>query len=213
MKYIKYHLVDPNTQIAVAPGEIAPNGKTHPTISGISVEFFISTTETFIATVPDNTVINPASGIVEITEEQKTALILEEFNTLKSGIIENIYLHAQRIREQFVGKWYHHTEMSFAAAIKINQAHAAMGAADDAEADDVAPNIRSEAVVRGITTKQLAEKIIEKFDEMAALESQLAGVRGAKVDVVSGISFDSQDISGSFGALTEQMRDIAQGWL
>ena len=213
MKYLKYNLVDPISGIVIEPSDFAPNGRTHPALAGLDVNFYFpSVNETFYATCDDAETIDPATGIVELTALQYDTELEAGFNARSAVVITAIYAYAQVIRESIVTN-YHSSEISFAVSVKVTEAVAATAAADDAAADIAAPYLATEGTARGITTKALALLVTAQYDTFKAAEANAAGVRGAKTDAVDAIVFDALDPDAAFTALNALNDDIQNGWV
>lgn len=213
MRYIIYNLIDPVTGIALDPIMPAPNGRTHPNFKGLNVTFAVfHNDDKFVATIDDDATITIDPRIAELTVDQYNAAIEAEFNAVREDIRLDIYEQARQIREVIVSTWYHSSEISFAVSIKVIEAQAAMAAADDASANTAAPYLYMEAQVRGITTKALAQTVIDKFDGLRTDEAKCAGTRGLKTDQLDAVTFDAANPTTGFNSLDTIRQNIINGW-
>lgn len=212
MKYLKYSLVDALTGDALDPEQDAPNGRKHPNIDNLDVKIPLNDGKIFLATCPDQSSIPQNSGVQELTVQEFTDLLEQEFIKLKGQIIKEIYDMAKELRQTEVDSWYHSSEITFAASTKIEEALAADAAQDDAAADAAAPYLAQEATRRGVTTKTLATKVIQKYNDFKNQEAIFAGTRGSKVDAVTSITFDSNNPMTSINQLLDQQNSIDEGW-
>lgn len=212
MKLIKYTLVDPISGHVLNPKASAPNGRTHPNLAGLDVKHFLASTEEFLAEISDSTVVDSATGIVVINQQQFNDAVTAEFAAAKDAAKKVVYEYAIQLRHAAVDFSYHSSELAFAASVKIIEANAAKDAANEDAAKLVAPNLTVEAETRGITVKDLADKVIAKFNALAAREATLAGVRGAKVDAIEAVTLDLNDVSGSYAALNTLRMSVGDGW-
>jgi hypothetical protein len=82
------------------------------------------------------------------------------FNKAREKRMLEIHDVVKELKHEVVDRWWHSSEISAAIATKTPEAIAAMAATDDAAADIAAPFIAIEAKTRGVTTKNLANRIL-----------------------------------------------------
>lgn len=211
MTIIHYHLLDPITNKCITEGSPAPNGRTHPPIPGLDVQVQLLD-GSFVAFLPDGTNVDLETGINVILQEDMETLITNDFNQRKLLTHQSIHQYAKQLRSQVVDDWYHASELSYAASIKIDQAKLAQAAVDESAAQTAAPYIAAEASFRGITTKQLADIIVSRFYQLQAMEAKFSGIRGAKCDAVTAIQLDFDDFLSAYRELGIIQRNIENGW-
>lgn len=221
MKYFKYAKVDSVTGISVCI-ESSENGPYHPVLPGLSVKF---EREFVFATADDSAIGDPANFIFELSQTEFFDEIKHELALRKQDYIRQCDMVETNIRNAFMST--HPSELA-AAAFKVPEAKDAIAAETDEVADTVAPHIKAEAIVRGITTKEMAQKVIDKFNAYMAAEAQVSGVSGKKRDAIKAINFDESDpfaCLDEFGVLVDttdvdpfgqplkrQKYDLNSGW-
>ena len=185
MKYFKYAKVDSVTGVSVRI-EDSVNGPYHPALPDLDIKF---ERDYVFAIAGDAAIADPSNFIFELTENEMFDEIKREVELRKQDYINQCDVVETNIRNAFMST--HSTELA-AAAFKVPEAKAALEATDE-QADVVAPHVKAEADVRGITTKDMAQKIIDKFNAYMAAEATVSGVSGKKRDAIKKITFDEAD--------------------
>lgn len=125
-------------------------------------------------------------------------LTLEEYaNELKDHIMVQLNKEKNTIYQQefeFRNSTFtpYHDTATIAGVYKYNQAKELV--ADETAA---APDVRAEAMARGVTPVVMANRIIQNHESFRAKEAKIAGIRGKIQDRINAFSFDIQDPDAS----------------
>jgi len=205
MKYLTWHLVDAVT------GEytndcMTVNGLTHPSISGLNA--ILSYNNVIYGTCDDSVTLVPTPAVI-LSQADMAVAAATVFASMQADKISQLNELAITKRDQLISANYHSSEIS-AGVVKQQQAVLALAAPDDASADLAAPQLKIEADVRGITTKELATRVQAQHVEFMNLEAQIAGYQGKLVDQIKAIVFAPADLFDNFSILNGI--DIVVGW-
>jgi len=198
MKIFKFRKVDDKTGVSVEI-EKPREGPANPKLPGLDVTF-VSRGWTY-ANVSDEAEAAPDNYIYEITQEEFDADVKDATDNLLAEKKEQAYSQELEFRKAQFGK-YHETA-TIAGIYKYEQAKAYI-ADNTVEAAEVA----AEATARGLTTLEMANKIVTNHESFRAKEAKLAGLRGKITDRLDGYVFDDADALGSWRELAERTEVI-----
>ncbi len=217
MKYIKHYYVDAGTLEPVTTNQsVSMNGKTHPPVPNLNVRFWLTDVEgvdVCYSTTNEDVDVSGILGVTELTREEWFNDLLVDFVAQKEKKKNQVFGVVQRIKAEVIDKWWHHSEITAAMTIKVNESQLAIAAEDEAAARNVAPFLTIEADARQITVKDLAARVIANYNGMIAGEALLSGHRGLLCDQIDQIAFDDTDIdtvNQSYGQLNNFK--IAEGF-
>lgn len=196
-KYFKFHQVDSETGISI---EIEPsvNGPTHPEIDGRKVIF--ESNDFYYATVSDSAEEDPDNYIFEISADEFKLEIEKEVTKIKNRHIENLYGSEKSLREQILGD-YHETA-SIAGVYKYEEAKELLDNGVSSQLIDM------EASLRGITSEEMAQKIVDNHIKFRENDAKISGLRGKLVDRVNSFVLDEDNIVESYLYLTRASETI-----
>lgn len=196
-KYFKFHQVDCETGISV---EIEPsvNGPTHPQIEGRKV-IFVSD-DVFYATVSDSAEENPDNYIFEISADEFKSELEKEISKIRNAYIENLYGNEKSLREQLLGN-YHNTA-TIAGVYKYEEAKNLLDNGVNSSIIDI------EASIRGITSEEMAQRIVDNHNKFREIDAKISGLRGKLLDRVNSFVLDETDIVESYLSLTRRLETI-----
>jgi hypothetical protein len=182
--YIKFHQVDALTGISI---KLQPTieGPTFPAIDGLeliapSIDF-----DLWYATVPDTYKPDKANLIFKITKAELAQELSNKIDILKQNQLTTLYQEEIDLRNSLFSK-YHETAL-LAGIYKYDQAKALVTDGTPS------PIIDIEADIRGITSVELANKIIANHEAFRDTSAKLAGLRGKIADRLNGFVFDMND--------------------
>ena len=198
MKIFKFLSVDAKTGISVEI-ERPKEGPAKPNLAGMGEVFYFG--GWMYAEVDDAAEANPENYIHEVSQDDFDAVLAAEFANVKAARIENAYKEEKDIRAALFGKY--HDTASAAGIYKYDLAKAYV-ADNTVDAGAVA----AEATARGLTTLEMANKIVTNHEAFRTTEAKLAGLRGKVVDRLSGLAFDATDALGSWRELVERKEVI-----
>lgn len=200
MKFFKFYKVDAATGISVV-NEKPVEGPTNPSLPSMG------TVHEFggmgYASAGDDAEAAPDNNIFEITEEEYNAEFETQFRMLKTARIAQAYEQEKGLRAAQFGKY--HDTASAAGIYKYDLAKAYV-ADNTVDAGAVA----AEATARGLTTLEMANKIVTNHEAFRTTEAKLAGLRGKIVDRLEGLTFDATDAEGSWAELAGRTEVIGQ---
>lgn len=199
-KYFKFHQVDCETGISI---EIEPsvNGPTHPQLDGRKVIF--ASNDFFYAIASDSAVENPDNYIFEITEGEFKTEMAEVITKMRNDYIENLYGSEKSLREKLLGN-YHNTA-TVAGVYKYEEAKKLLDNGVNSSIIDI------EASIRGITSEEMAQKIVDNHNKFREIDAKIAGLRGKLLDRVNSFVLDETDIVESYLSLTRRLETISGG--
>lgn len=194
-KYVKWHLVDSVTQ-AYTNNIMTPNGLTHPTIIGLDCK--VSFGPTYYGTCDTNSTIPEVSAAAceFISLETLNSELEDVFNAKKLSVKQLIWSKAKDKRQLVAGS-YHPAEIS-AGVVKQQQAVDAIAAINETGAGLIAPLLKIEADVRGISVKELAAKVISAYNNFLAVEASIAGYCGKMVDQFNNVIYEPEKLFDNF---------------
>jgi len=195
MKYLKhYYVLADDLTSFVYYTNVPPTGRTLPQIDSLSVVATVKDPmgiDVCFSYCPNESDISAysAPGLFEISYEQWITEIQEHFLNNKNEKIHRVYRFAANNKRPLVEDWFFPTEFSL-FNYKKEQADLAISAATDVDADLIAPSLKLEASIRGISTKDLAQKVIANFNFYIDYESKVSGARGKAVDEIATFTLD-----------------------
>lgn len=216
MMYLKTYYIDPVTQEPFLSDRQAPNGKMHPDVPNLDVQFqFLDDNNaTFTIAIVDPDVDVSGMNGVEVISYATAASILEtEFNQERQRKHLQLFQIVKDMKAEVIDVWWHHSEISSAMNIKIEEARLADDAATEQDARTVAPFVTQEADARQVTVKELSQRIISNYSGLIGSEAVISGHRGLLSDQMDAIPFvsDTMDtMKSSFANLRDF--DITQGF-
>lgn len=186
MKYFKFHQVDSETDVSV---EIEPslNGPTHPQIEGRKVLFEYN--GFFYALVSDNAVENKDNYIFELTEEEFLIDATDKIGQIKYNYSVSLYESEISLREKIFGK-YHQTA-STAGIYKYEEAKNFL------ENSVESTVINLEAQMRGLTSTEMSQKIIQNHEYFRENDAKISGLRGKILDRIESFVLDETNPADS----------------
>lgn len=193
MKIFKFRKVDDKTGISVEI-EKPREGPANPKLPGLDV-IFTARNWTY-ANVDDAAEAAPDNYIYEITQEEFDADVKDATLNMLAEKKEQAYSQELDFRKAQFGK-YHETA-TIAGVYKYEQAKAYV-ADNTVEAAEVA----AEAAARGLTTLEMANRIVTNHEAFRAKEAKLAGLRGKITDRLDAFTFDDTDALGSWNELVK----------
>lgn len=216
MIYVKHYYIDPVTKEPFYDGSMGPNGKTHPAIPNLDVKFqFVDENgATFCLSTVDPAVnITPFLGAEVITFETFVSISGAEYaKRLEERNVE-IYNLVKGIKTEVIDKWWHHSEITAAMTIKVEESKLAVEALSEEDARVVAPFVAMEADAREIQVIDLANRILNNYNGLIAGEAIVSGHRGKLTDAMENIPFVPNTVTTiqeSFQNLNEF--DITEGF-
>lgn len=196
MKYIKHYYVDPVTlEPFSTDASVGVNGKTHPPIPNLDVKFWLTDTNgvDICYSVIGDIDVSSVAGVTELTEEEWFNEVEADFLKQKENRKNQVFVIVQQIKSEIIDKWWHPSEIAAAMTIKLAESQAALAAADEAAARNVAPFLTIEADTRMITVKELAQRVMSNYNGLIAGEALVSGHRGLLCDQIEAIVFDRTD--------------------
>lgn len=197
--YIKFHQVDALTGISI---KLQPTveGPTFPAIAGLeliapSVDF-----DLWYAIVPDNYVPDNANLIFKLTKSELAQELSKKVDALRQNQLTVLYQQEIDLRNSIFSK-YHETAL-LAGIYKYDQAKALVTDGTPSSIIDL------EADIRGITSIELANKIIANHEAFRDTSAKLAGLRGKIADRLNGFVLDMNDPIVSSNAFEQQKEVI-----
>jgi hypothetical protein len=201
MKYFKFAQISADTGISWAIAQPV-SGPSWPIIPDLDLNTTVQLSHTpiyYLAKVSDQATPNPANHIFELTlaeyAEELKQHVMYQLNQEK----ESIYQQEYDFRNSIFSKY--HDTASIAGIYKYEQAKAVLL---DPAAE--APEVRAEALARGLSVEVMAERIITNHELFRAKEAKIAGIRGRIQDRLNGYEFDLMDPDASYAEyLTEEV--------
>lgn len=185
MKYFKFAQISEETGISWAIAQPI-SGPSWPKISGLDLNRSIQLSHSpvyYLAQVGDDAVANPDNHIFELSFEEYALEIknhvMHQLNLEK----ESIYLEEYNFRNSIFNKY--HDTASIAGIYKYQQAKELL-----LDNSILAPEIRTEASIRGVDPISLASKIIQNHESFRQQETKIAGIRGKIWDRLNSYQFD-----------------------
>ena len=198
-KYLKHYYVLADSTAEYVNTSNAPyQGRTTPAIVGL-LPLFPGSDENMIdmcfSTCPDDSEVTPVENLMVVydTYEAWVAEIQIHFNRLKEQRKQKAYALVLNILTRELQEWTHSSEQSLFIQ-KYEQAKKAILAEDDLAASLLAPFLAKEAEYRGITTKELAAKVLSNYDQYTDTQLKYAGLRGKAIDTINAVPFDGASI-------------------
>ena len=198
MKIFKFLSVDAATGVSVEI-EKPQEGAAKPNLSGMGTVYYFG--GWMYAEVDDSNTADPGNYIHEITQGEYDGVIRAEFDSMKAERIAEAYAQEKDLRGALFGKY---GESATAAGIYKYDLAKAYVADNTADAGIVA----TEATARGLTTLQMANKIVTNHESFRTKEAKLAGLRGKIVDRLEGLTWNASDAMANWTELTGRTETI-----
>jgi hypothetical protein len=193
MKYFKFAQISQDTGISWAIAQPI-TGPSWPNIPGLNLNAAVQLSHNpiyYIAQVGNTAKANPDNHIFELTDaeyaEELKQHVMNQLNKEK----DNIYTEEYNFRESIFSKY--HDTASIAGVYKYQQAKELIENNDAA-----APEIRAEAVARGLGALVLAARIIDNHESFRNKEAKIAGIRGKIWDRLQSFEFDLENPDASY---------------
>lgn len=201
MKYFKFAQISADTGISWAIAQPV-SGPSWPNIPDLDLNTTVQLAHApiyYLAKVSDQATPNPANHIFELTlaeyAEELNQHVMYQLNREK----ESIYQQEYDFRNSIFSKY--HDTASIAGIYKYEQAKAVL-----LDATAPAPEVRAEALARGLSVEVMAERIIQNHEQFRAKEARIAGIRGRIQDRLNAYEFDLMDPDVSYAEyLTEEV--------
>ena len=191
MKYFKFAQVSADTGISWVIAQPV-TGPKMPDLPGLVITAGLAhEKEFYVGTADDSAVADPGNYIFEITFEQYGKELKDTVNHTIGQWKHELVEDERGVRNGLLGKY--HDTASLAGIYKYDQAKALV-----ADSTAAAPDVRAEAVVRGVTPLALANRIITNHENFRALELKIAGIRGKITDRLEGFVFNDSEPVDSF---------------
>lgn len=213
-QYLRHYYVSARDPSFVLNGtnEIT-GGKMHPNVAGLDIQIQLqdsSGIDYCLSTAPDNSDISLA-GVQALTEAQWKEEWEAAFLLVKSSVIQSIYLQYKDMFDQLPDAYYHPYEMLYSNYIKRAEASGVMGNMTEEQAASVAPVLAKEAASRGVSTYELATKVLAHAEMFDTAQASLLAERGKKVDLITAVVLDTTSvdtIKESIANLSMQQDDL-----
>jgi hypothetical protein len=209
--YLKHFYVDPITGAAFEENRQAPNGKTHPAIPELDVQFWftnengvdycLSVTESAF----DSSVIQ---GVTVMSQADWFSAVEAEFVKSKAAKVKEIFDYVKTIKHDIIDSWWHSSEISAAVSVKVVEAKFVLEQTDEAVAIAGAPILAAESNARQISIFDLAARIDEHNNRLIIAEAVVSGHRGYITDQVDAVTFTAT-MEGSKASFAEVARFTA----
>jgi len=193
MKYFKFAQISQETGISWAIAQPI-SGPSWPNISGLDLNTSIQLAHNpvyYLARVSNDAISNPENHIFELSAEQYAEELKQHVMFHITQEKETIYSQEYDFRQSLFSKY--HDTASIAGIYKYEQAKELI--ADNTAA---APDVRAEAIARGVNVLTIANKIIENHESFRAKEAKVAGIRGKILDRVEAFEFDMENPDDSY---------------
>lgn len=188
MKYFKFAQISADTGVSWAIAQPV-SGPSWPNIPGLDLNTSIQLAHNpiyYLAKVSDAATPDPTNHIFELTlseyAEELKQHVMYQLNREK----DSVYIQEYEFRESVFSKY--HDTASIAGIYKYEQALSVI-----ADPEAPAPEVRSEAVARGLTVEIMAQRIIQNHEQFRAKEAKIAGIRGRIQDRLNTYEFDMQN--------------------
>lgn len=216
MMYLKTYYIDPVTQEPFLSDRQTPNGKMHPAVPNLDVKFqFVDANgATFtIAVVDPDVDVSGFTGVEVLTYAGTATILEEEFNKERQRNHLRLFELVKGMKSEVIDIWWHHSEISAAMNIKVEEARLAIDAATETDARTIAPFVTQEADARQMAVKELSQRIIANYDGLIGSESVITGHRGLKSDQMDAIPFVSDSMTTMQSSFTNLRNfDYAEGF-
>lgn len=190
--FIKHYFVDPTTGEAFYDNRQAPNGKTHPAIEGLDVQYWLKDANDvdYCLSITDSAFDQSAiEGVTVIDEAEWFALVEAEFNKVKANKVKEVFDHVKTIKAKITDDWWHSSEISAGVGVKVTEATFVLSQTDEAAAIAGAPVLAAEAGARQISIFDLANRISTHNTVLINAEAVISGHRGFITDKIDAITF------------------------
>jgi len=216
MIYTKHYFIDPVSNEVFTTGGMGPNGKAHPAIPNLDIKFgFVDENgaDFFISQVDPAVNVSSFPGVEVINFNDIIEITQAEFEKAREKRMLELFDLVKGFKHQVIDIWWHHSEITAAMTIKVNESQLAIAAATEEDARNVAPFLTIEADERQITVKNLAQRILANYEGLIGAEALITGHRGLLSDQMDAIPFVSstiQTMKDSFSNLNQF--DITAGF-
>jgi hypothetical protein len=217
--YLKHFYVDPITGAAFEENRQAPNGKTHPAIPNLDVQYwFTNSTGVDYCLSVTETAFDPSSfeGVTVMSQADWFADVEVEFLKRREAKVKEIFDYVKTIKGEIIDGWWHSSEISAAISVKVVEAKFVLEQTDEAVAIAGAPILAAESNARQISIFDLAARIDEHNNRLIIAEAIVSGHRGFITDQVDAITFTStmegaRESFAQIGNFTSNSNNTSEG--
>lgn len=191
MKYFKFTQISEETGISWAI-EQPKSGPSMPRLPGLTNVFRLNHDNLYyIGEVDDAAIPNPDNFCFELSYQEKALELKKMVEWDINDRLNNLYKEEKKFRQTIFSKY---DETATVAGIyKYAEAKELI-----ANPEAVSASVRQEALIRGVSILEMANRIITNHETFRSYDAKIAGIRGKIFDRLSNFVFNLETPEESF---------------